>query len=152
MSWPTALQCRRAPLALALSSASRFGGLTLPPRALWLTRRRVRIFAPALVPHASEEQDLSGSAVTRSHATRAVGGPETDDIVHLGPGRRIGRSFATVFSLEAGRLTNGQKVGLPVYSDRLHNDALQIQFMAPQSDCDDFNIRAAWRPLGHPMR
>jgi hypothetical protein len=85
MSWPTALQCRRAPLALALSSASRFGGLTLPPRALWLTRRRVRIFAPALVPHASEEQDLSGSAVTRSHAPGTVSRPEMDDIIQCGP-------------------------------------------------------------------
>ena len=38
---------------------------------------------------------------------------------------------ATVFSLEAGRLTNGQKAGLPVYSDRLHNDALQISLWPP---------------------
>jgi hypothetical protein len=65
---------------------------------------------------------------------------------------RIGRSFATAFSLEAGRLTNGQKARLPVYSVWLHNDALQIQFMAPKFECDDFNIRTAWRPLGHPMR
>jgi len=74
-----------APLALALPTASRFGGLTFPPRALWLTRRRVRIFAPALVPHASEEQDLSGSAVTRSHAPGTVRRPEMDDIIQCGP-------------------------------------------------------------------
>jgi hypothetical protein len=52
---------------------------------LCLTRRPVRIFAPALVPHASKEQDLSGSAVTRSHATGTVRGPEMDDIVQCGP-------------------------------------------------------------------
>ena len=50
-------------------------------------------------------------------------------------------NVTTALSVEAGRLTNRQKTGLPVYSDRLHNDALQIQFMAPKSECDDFNIR-----------
>ena len=74
-----------AGLALALPAAHRFGGLTLPPGALGLPRRRVRIFAPALIPHASEEQDLSGSAVTRGHATGTVRGPEMDDVVQWGP-------------------------------------------------------------------
>jgi hypothetical protein len=129
-----------ARLTLALPAAPYLSGQAFPPRTLGLPRRRVRIFAPALVPHASEEQDLSGSAVTRSHATGAVGGPETDDIVHLGPGRRIGRSFATVFSLEAGRLTNGQKARLPVYSEGLHNDTLQTRFIHSQAEFDNFNI------------
>jgi hypothetical protein len=70
----------------------------------------------------------------------------------IGAPLRIGRSFATAFSLEAGRLTNGQKARLPVYSIRLHNAALQIQFMAPKLKCDNFNIQIDWRPLRHPMR
>jgi hypothetical protein len=58
--------------------------LTLPPGARRLRRRSWRIFAHALISHASEEQNLC-AAVTRSRAAGTVRGPETDDIVHGGP-------------------------------------------------------------------
>jgi hypothetical protein len=73
---------------LALSSPSGFANLdatALSPRALHLRLRSARVFAPALIPHASEEQDLSGAAAIRSHTTGTVRGPKMDDIVHLQP-------------------------------------------------------------------
>ena len=70
--------------ALALASPSGLANLNplaLSPGALRSRLRSVRVFAPALIPHAGEEQDLSGAAVARNHATGTVRGPERDDIV-----------------------------------------------------------------------
>jgi hypothetical protein len=77
-----------AALALALPSPSGFayfGALALSPSALCLLGCGARIVAPALIPHASEEQDLSCAAVARSPAMGTVRGREKDDIVHCGP-------------------------------------------------------------------
>jgi hypothetical protein len=83
-------------LTLALALPSPFGlnlnALALSPGALRSRLRSVRVFAPALIPHAGEEQDLSCAAVARSHTTRTFRGPERDDIIHGGPSR-IGRSL-----------------------------------------------------------
>jgi hypothetical protein len=71
--------------ALALPSPSGFANLNalaLSSGALRLRLSNVRIFAPALIPHAGEEQDLSCAAIARSHDTGTVRGPERDDIVH----------------------------------------------------------------------
>jgi hypothetical protein len=73
--------------ALALPSLSRsnnFGALALSASLLRLLGLPARIIAPALIPDASEKQDLS-AAVTRSRATGTVRGPEEDDIVHCSP-------------------------------------------------------------------
>ena len=53
--------------------------------------RSVCVLAPALIPHAGEEQDLSCAAVVRSHATGTVRGPEMDDIVHAAPRESVDR-------------------------------------------------------------
>jgi hypothetical protein len=84
-----------ATLALALPSPSGFANLNalaLSPGALRIWLRSVRVFAPALISDAGEEQDLGGAAVARSHATGTVRGPEMDDVAHCGPSR-IGRSL-----------------------------------------------------------
>src|SRR6516164_7545309 len=85
----------RAQLALAGAAASRPANsllLTLPPVASRLWRGWPRVVAHALIPDASEEQDL-GAAVARGQATATVRRLETDDIVHCGPHSRIGRSL-----------------------------------------------------------
>src|ERR1700759_5484699 len=46
--------------------------LTLPSSALRLRLRNIRLFAPALIAHAGEEQDLSTAAATRSDAPGTV--------------------------------------------------------------------------------
>jgi hypothetical protein len=84
-------------LTLALALPSPFGlanlnALALSPGALRSRLRSVRVFAPALIPHAGKEQDLSCAAVARSHTTGTFRGPERDDIIHGGPSR-IGRSL-----------------------------------------------------------
>src|SRR5580700_4560810 len=84
-------------LTLALALPSPFGlanlnALALSPGALRSRLRSVRVFAPALIPHAGKEQDLSCAAVARSHTTGTFRGPERDDIIHCGPSR-IGRSL-----------------------------------------------------------
>jgi hypothetical protein len=74
-------------LALALPSLSgsdNLGALALSASALRWLGLRARIIAPALIPDASEKQDLS-AAVTRSRASGTDRGPEKDDIVHCGP-------------------------------------------------------------------
>jgi hypothetical protein len=141
-------------LALALSSPFVFANLSalaLSPGALRLRLRSVRVFAPALVPHASEEQDLSCAAVGRSHTTGTVRGPERDDIVHCGPLEN--RLIVVVApSVEGRRLTNGQKAGGPVYVNGLRGPALQIRCTARKYAIDYFNIPSASPPLRHPTR
>ena len=106
-------------LTLALALPSPFGlanlnALALSPGALRSRLRSVRVFSPALIPHAGKEQDLSCAAVARSHTTRTFRGPERDDIIHGGPSRI--RSIVVIApSVEGRRLTNGQKAGGPVY-------------------------------------
>ena len=104
-------------LTLALALPSPFGlanlnTLAFSPGALRARLRSVRVFAPALIPHAGEEQDLSCAAVARSHTTGTVRGPKRDDIVHCGPLEN--RLIVVVApSVEGRRLTNGQKAGGP---------------------------------------
>jgi hypothetical protein len=67
-----------------LSCSNNLDALALSADALRRLGWSARIIAPALIPDASEKQDLS-AAVTRSRATGTVRGPEKDDIVHCGP-------------------------------------------------------------------
>jgi hypothetical protein len=67
-----------------LSRSNNLDALALSGDALRRLGLRARIITPALIPDASEKQDLS-AAVTRSRATGTVRGPERDDIVHCGP-------------------------------------------------------------------
>ena len=78
--------------APALPFPSGFANLNaLPPGALRLRLRSARVFAPSLIPYASEEQDLGCAPVTRSHATGTVRGPELDDVAHVAPRELVDR-------------------------------------------------------------
>jgi hypothetical protein len=67
-----------------LSRSNNLGALALSADALRRLGWGARIIAPALIPDASEKQDLS-AAVTRSRARGTVRGPEKDDIAHCSP-------------------------------------------------------------------
>src|SRR5689334_17487874 len=76
------VRARPEKLALALPpSRGRMAFTAGGPLRGW---RRRRLVDHALVAHPGEEQNF-GAAVTRSHATGTVRGPERNDIVHGGP-------------------------------------------------------------------
>jgi hypothetical protein len=68
----------------SLSASGNLGALALSAGALRWLGWSAQIIAPALIPDASEKQDLSAAA-TGSRATGTVRGPERDDIVHCSP-------------------------------------------------------------------
>jgi hypothetical protein len=85
-SQKTASTVTTSALAFTIPTGSaNLNALPLSPGALRLRLRSLCVFAPALIAHAGEEQDLSGAAITRSDTTGTVRGPEMDDIVQLRP-------------------------------------------------------------------
>ncbi len=98
--------------ALALPPASDLSGLALATGAFCLPHWRACVFGHALIPHASEEQDLS-AAVTRSRATRTIRGPKRNNISHCRPVEESVDHLRSPSSLEAGRLQMVKKPGFP---------------------------------------